>query len=43
MVCGLSPICTVPFTAVLAGVALVDRPIMARELVMFMVVVAYGG
>ena len=42
MVCGLSPIWTLPLTAVLVGVALVVRPIEARELARFMVVMAYA-
>jgi hypothetical protein len=43
MVCGLSPIWTLPFTEVLVGVALVVRPMVARELARFMVVMAYGN
>jgi hypothetical protein len=42
IVCGLSPIWTVPLTAVLVGVALVVRPMVARELARFMVVMAYA-
>jgi hypothetical protein len=32
-----------PFTEVLVGVALVVRPMVARELARFMVVMAYGN